>query len=307
MDLAILIGTAWQTQTPNAPAASQAITPPPTGASETPIAASPSVAPTAAPTPAPAAIPTPIAAPVAATPPPLAPPPQTRAPQTPEAKPTAESGKSAAAPTSQGAAKAPNGAQAQTNVAQPAQTADFGAFALSDAPDALAQAQSNAAAITTQTAASAQHASAVEQVAQRAAPAAAQLSREIIRRFDGGNTRFEFRLDPPELGRVEIKLEVTRDHRVSAVISADNPAALSDLARHARELEQSLQSAGLDLSENGLSFDLREGGDEAGDTSGDAGKSRSHSDGAENDALSTNTPQTARLERWRGTRIDVMA
>ena len=78
--------------------------------------------------------------------------------------------------------------------------------------------------------------------AVRATPAAAQVAREIVRRFDGGNTSFELRLDPPELGRVEVRIEVSRDHRVTAVISADSPQALTELARHARELEQMLQS-----------------------------------------------------------------
>ena len=37
-------------------------------------------------------------------------------------------------------------------------------------------------------------------------------------------------------------MEVSRDHRVTAVISADSPQALTELARHARDLEQQLQS-----------------------------------------------------------------
>ncbi|MEZ6022856.1 MAG: flagellar hook-length control protein FliK [Hyphomonadaceae bacterium] len=89
------------------------------------------------------------------------------------------------------------------------------------------------------------------------------MGREIIRRFDGGNTSFELRLDPPELGRVEVRLEVSRDHRVTAMIAADSPQALTELARHARELEQTLQAAGLELSDSGLSFDLRQGGGES--------------------------------------------
>jgi flagellar hook-length control protein FliK len=103
-------------------------------------------------------------------------------------------------------------------------------------------------------------------VQERAAPAAAQVAREIVRRFEGDNTHFELRLDPPELGRVEVRLEVSRDHRVTAVVAADTPQALAELARHARDLEQALQSAGLQLSENGLSFDLRKGGDHAQET-----------------------------------------
>jgi flagellar hook-length control protein FliK len=146
-----------------------------------------------------------------------------------------------------------------------------------------------------------QHAAA-EQIAARAAPAA-QVAREIVRRFDGGNTRFELRLDPPELGRVEVRLDVSRDHRVTAVIAADSPQALTELARHARDLEQMLQSAGLELSDSGLSFDLRQGGERAETAEFSAGSS----DGAP--LMEEATQVAARplgYERWRGVRVDMM-
>lgn len=138
----------------------------------------------------------------------------------------------------------------------------------------------------------------------RAAPAVAQVAREIVRRFDGESTRFELRLDPPELGRVEVRLEVSRDHRVTAVVAADSPQALSELARHARELEQTLQSAGLELSDNGLSFDLRQSRDDADEAASGNGRGSDSGETANADA-----PAVARpigLERWRGVRVDVM-
>jgi flagellar hook-length control protein FliK len=154
--------------------------------------------------------------------------------------------------------------------------------------------------------ASASHAAlaAVHEHAARAAPAAAQVAREIVRRFDGETTRFELRLDPPELGRVEVRLEVTRDHRVSAVVAADTPQALSELARHARDLEQTLQSAGLQLNENGLSFDLRQSDAdtaEAGllDAPG-AGEAR------DDESPAQILARPIGLERWRGVRLDLV-
>lgn len=139
----------------------------------------------------------------------------------------------------------------------------------------------------------------------RVTPAAAQVAHEIIRRFDGGATRFELRLDPAELGRVDVRLEVSRDHRVTAVISADTPQALAELSRNARDLEQQLQAAGLDLGETGLSFDLRqqsEGAREAEQSGASSGG------GLQTDEAQTQAaPLTARLERWRGVRVDVMA
>jgi len=175
----------------------------------------------------------------------------------------------------------------------------------SSVPDASQLAQTTAISTTaSQASTHVQHAAA-DAGAQRSAPAAAQVGREIIRRFDGGNTSFELRLDPAELGRVEVRMEVTRDHRVTAVITADNPQALTELARNARELEQQLQSAGLQLGDNGLSFDLRQGAqggerDEAGNAARGGGE----------DALTEQQPApVARpigYERWRGVRVDMM-
>jgi flagellar hook-length control protein FliK len=138
----------------------------------------------------------------------------------------------------------------------------------------------------------------------RAAPAAHQVGREIVRRFDGENTRFELRLDPPELGRVEVRLEVSRDHRVTATIAADTPQALAELARHARELEQMLQSAGLELTDDGLSFDLRKGR-EGGETGEGDAAARAEAGAGEIPDL---PPQARPLgfERWRGVRVDMM-
>jgi flagellar hook-length control protein FliK len=158
---------------------------------------------------------------------------------------------------------------------------------------------------TTQASTHVQHA-AVETGTQRAAPAAAQVGQEIVRRFNGGNTSFELRLDPAELGRVEVRMEVSRDHKVTAVITADNPQALTELARQARELEAQLQSAGLQLSDNGLSFDLRQGanGREAQDANG-----AQRGAGGEDALVEHAQAPTARpvgFERWRGVRVDMM-
>jgi hypothetical protein len=138
---------------------------------------------------------------------------------------------------------------------------------------------------------------------------AALVAQQIIRRFDGKSTSINVRLDPPELGRVQVKLEVGADNRVSAVVAAENPATLSDLVRSARELERALQEAGLDLTGGGLSFDLADRGDK---TSNDGASDTAHSGaGARHDAAAReNTPVLASrpfgLESWRGARIDVM-
>jgi flagellar hook-length control protein FliK len=178
----------------------------------------------------------------------------------------------------------------------------------SSAPDTSQLAQSNTiAATTSQTSTHVQHAAA-DIGAQRAAPVAAQVGREIVRRFSGGNTNFELRLDPADLGRVEVRMEVTRDNRVTAVITADNPQALTELARSARELEQQLQSAGLQLSDNGLSFDLRQGaqGGESDDQRNSDARGESNAAAAPQEQQAAPLARPIGIDRWRGVRVDMM-
>lgn len=228
------------------------------------------------------------------------------------AKPTAETGDVKQAPDANiakmAASPAPN-----ANLKTQAAKANVMAVA-ADEPVAASPSQAGAAdtqqfaqtitTTATQASTHAQHVAA-DTGAQRTGSAATQVGREIIRRFDGGNTSFEIRLDPAELGRVEVRMEVSRDHRVTAVITADSPQALTELARHARELESQLQSAGLQLSDNGLSFDLRQqtNGREAQEASA------SQPGGSEQAAPEQQVTQTARpigFERWRGVRVDMM-
>ena len=121
--------------------------------------------------------------------------------------------------------------------------------------------------------------------------------------------QFDLRLDPPEMGRVDVRLEVGRDQRVSATSAADNPAALTDLVRAAREIEQALQSAGLQLREDGLRFDLaeRNSGQNFADARASGGGGRAE---GEADTRAESAAPAARLiglERWRGVRVDLVA
>ncbi len=180
-----------------------------------------------------------------------------------------------------------------------------------DAPIASAPApspSSHMAAPAHQAAAAGATQSAGEQSVARAPQAAAQVGREIIRRFNGENTRFDFRIDPPELGRVDVRLEVSRDHKVTAVISADSPQALTELTRGARDLEQALQSAGLDLAENGLRFDLSDQGQASSQS--ERPERSAFPPAAEANEEAQSTARSARplgMERWRGVRVDVVA
>jgi flagellar hook-length control protein FliK len=174
------------------------------------------------------------------------------------------------------------------------------------APTPLSAAPATPAAASIQTPVQTQHVTAPDESGLRTAPIASQVGHEIVRRFGGGSTQFDIRLDPPELGRVDVRLEVSRDQRVTATISADTPQALHELARHARDLEQTLQSAGLELSDSGLSFDLRQGGDDRGRANSDSGAASAANARADTSSAEQTPVARPRLEGWRGVRIDMM-
>ncbi|GER03417.1 hypothetical protein JCM17846_10990 [Iodidimonas nitroreducens] len=82
----------------------------------------------------------------------------------------------------------------------------------------------------------------------------------IARAAMDGQSRFTIRMDPPELGRIEVKLAMQKDGSVQAMISADNRDAFDMLQRDARSLERLLQDAGLKTDSNSLNFSLNQQG-----------------------------------------------
>jgi flagellar hook-length control protein FliK len=98
-------------------------------------------------------------------------------------------------------------------------------------------------------------------MAKPAAPAqsaAEQVSVYLSRAIQSGATRFSIQLQPADLGRVEVRLDVARDGRVTAVVTADRQDTLDMLQRDARGLERALLNAGLKADSNSLSFSLRD-------------------------------------------------
>ncbi len=81
---------------------------------------------------------------------------------------------------------------------------------------------------------------------------------EIAGKALAGKNRFEIRLDPPELGRIEVRLDVSHDGHVTSSLIADRSDTLDLLRRDAAGLERALQDAGLKTSDNGLQFSLRD-------------------------------------------------
>ena len=84
------------------------------------------------------------------------------------------------------------------------------------------------------------------------------LAIEIAGKAKAGKNDFAIRLDPPELGRIEVKLSVDRQGQITSHMIADRSDTLDLLRRDASGLERSLQDAGLKMSGNGLQFSLRD-------------------------------------------------
>jgi flagellar hook-length control protein FliK len=79
----------------------------------------------------------------------------------------------------------------------------------------------------------------------------------IAAKSQSGNKQFDIRLDPPELGRVEVRLSIDATGKAQASLSADQPRTLDLLKTDAPALTRALREAGLNVSQNGLNFSLR--------------------------------------------------
>ena len=116
------------------------------------------------------------------------------------------------------------------------------------------QAQQPAAAATTP-------AAAAQLTATAAASAPVPLSglaMEIAASAKSGKTRFEIRLDPAELGRIDVRIDVDRHGQVTSHLTVERPETLSMLRQDANQLQRALDNAGLSTGNGGLQFSLRD-------------------------------------------------
>jgi chemotaxis protein MotD len=95
-------------------------------------------------------------------------------------------------------------------------------------------------------------------MAQAAAVPLAGVAIQIVSMAQAGTNHFEIRLDPPELGRIEVHLAVDRDGHTTTSLIADRSDTLDLLRRDASGLERALQDAGLKTADNSLQFSLRD-------------------------------------------------
>ena len=97
------------------------------------------------------------------------------------------------------------------------------------------------------------------------------LAVEIAATAQSGKSRFEIRLDPAELGRIDVRMDVDRHGQVTSHVTVERPETLAMLRQDAPQLQRALADAGLKTGDGGLQFSLRDqsssgqnGGNESG-------------------------------------------
>ncbi|MDX2073107.1 MAG: flagellar hook-length control protein FliK [Alphaproteobacteria bacterium] len=97
--------------------------------------------------------------------------------------------------------------------------------------------------------------------ATASAPVVDQVVFNIKTAVKDGASKIQIQLDPVELGKLHIKIDLGSDGKATGVVvTADNKSTLDLLQRDARGLEQALADAGIKADSGSLSFNLR-GGD----------------------------------------------
>jgi flagellar hook-length control protein FliK len=94
--------------------------------------------------------------------------------------------------------------------------------------------------------------------APEAAVPLAGLAVAIAGRAQAGASQFDIRLDPPELGRIDVRLDVDGSGQVRTHVTVDRADTLQLLQSQQPQLERALEQAGLKTADNGLQFTLRD-------------------------------------------------
>lgn len=120
-----------------------------------------------------------------------------------------------------------------------------------DQPTGQASAPTSAAPAATDPAVSQAAAAVVRGSPQTVANLAAQ----IIKKLDARSSQFDVQLDPAGLGKVDVRIAIGADGKMSAAMSFDTPQAAAELRSRSGDLQKALEQSGFDVS-GGMSFDV---------------------------------------------------
>ncbi len=184
-------------------------------------------------------------------------------------------------------------------------------------PDTLADLEGETAALPQRMDARTIEAAAQQSLRNASAPQLAsmvsRMGEQFLERFNGKSSSFEIRLDPPELGKVDVRVEVGKDGKIMTVLAARDPAVVEALLRGARTLENVLTQAGLNLSDSGVQVQLDQrhasgsGREHRGDEFADHIPGREPETGDELAEASIEPPHTTVFESWSRQRLNLTA
>ncbi len=101
-----------------------------------------------------------------------------------------------------------------------------------------------------------------------------QIKVVISRAAKSGLDKVQIQLKPAELGRIDVKLEMSEDHKVRVTVTADNKETLALLQSDSHTLERTLNDAGLRTDSANLHFNLRSESDPREAQNGQQGQNR---------------------------------
>jgi flagellar hook-length control protein FliK len=96
------------------------------------------------------------------------------------------------------------------------------------------------------------------------------LALEIAASAKSGKSRFEIRLDPADLGRIDVRIDIDRNGQVTSHLTVEKPETLSMLRQDAPQLQRALDDAGFKTGNGGLQFSLRDQSSSGQNNGGDA-------------------------------------
>jgi flagellar hook-length control protein FliK len=127
-----------------------------------------------------------------------------------------------------------------------------------------------------------------------------------------GSKRFDIRLDPAELGRVDVNLEISDKGEVTARLVVDRVETLHLLQRDARTLERAFEQAGLKPSDAGVEISLRDPSDQSGfrqnrqdEDAPRRARQAADADGGDDIAMSAQATPARRLLRLGGVDLSI--
>jgi flagellar hook-length control protein FliK len=104
--------------------------------------------------------------------------------------------------------------------------------------------------------------------------------KQILMKLNGDGGEMRLRLEPPDLGELDLRLVVEHGNKLSLTIGAERPDLAQLLQRHLDELKQTLQAAGLEVTSAQVETREHGGSREWRDQPASGGQ-RSHDDQAE--------------------------